>query len=246
MEAALSDAVLWHDIECGGYDADLPLWRELAASAGGPVLEIGAGTGRVTLDLGRRKHPVTALDRDPVLLAALAERAAGLAVETVTADARDFALDSRFGLCLVPMQTVQLLGGPDGRERFLACAHRHLHRGALLAAALAAPLPEYDRSLPAPLPDLREHDGWVYSSQPVAVHRDGDATVIERVRETVSPDGRRATSTDVIALDPVSPAQLEHEGAAAKFDPLPRRRIAPTAEHVGSDVVVLRVRAQQA
>ena len=240
MDAALADAVLWHDIECGGYDADLPLWRELAAGAAGPVLEIGAGTGRVTLDLARRKHPVTALDCDGELLAALRERAAGLAVDTVTADAREFALDRRFGLCLVPMQAIQLLGGPSARGRFLACAHRHLDPGALLAAALAAPLPEYDRSLPPPLPDLRERDGWVYSSQPVAVRGEGDATVIERVRETVSPEGRRATGTDVIALDAVSPAQLEREGIAAGFAPLPRRRIAPTAEHVGSDVVVLR------
>ena len=24
--------VIWHDIECGGYDVDLPLWRELAGT----------------------------------------------------------------------------------------------------------------------------------------------------------------------------------------------------------------------
>jgi diacylglycerol kinase family enzyme len=34
--------VLWHDIECGRYAQDLPLWRELAAQAGGPVLDLGA------------------------------------------------------------------------------------------------------------------------------------------------------------------------------------------------------------
>src|SRR5205085_9457771 len=101
----------------GGYDADLPLWRELAASAGGAVLEIGAGTGRVTLDLARRKHPVTALDCDGELLAALANRAADLPVDTVTADAREFVLGGRYGVCLVPMQTIQLLGGPEGRGR---------------------------------------------------------------------------------------------------------------------------------
>ena len=39
------ELVVWHDLECGGYDADLPLWRELAADADGPVLDLGAGTG---------------------------------------------------------------------------------------------------------------------------------------------------------------------------------------------------------
>ena len=41
--------VVWHDVECGGYDADLTLWQELAREAGGPVLDVGAGTGRVAL-----------------------------------------------------------------------------------------------------------------------------------------------------------------------------------------------------
>jgi len=34
---------IWHDIECGAYTADLPLWEELAG--GGRVLDVGAGTG---------------------------------------------------------------------------------------------------------------------------------------------------------------------------------------------------------
>jgi SAM-dependent methyltransferase len=242
MEPALADPVLWHDLECGSYAADLPLWRELAgAAASGPVLEIGAGTGRVALDLAGRGHEVTALDNDGALLDALRARATeAVAVEAVTADARDFALGRRFGLCVVPMQTIQLLGGPAGRASFLACAYRHLVRGGLLAAALAEPLPEYDSSLAPPLPDLRERDGWVYSSQPVAVWQDGDATAIERVRETVSPAGEHSTSAYVVHLDLLSPAELERESAVVGFEPLPRRRIAPTAEHVGSDVVVVR------
>ena len=58
-------AVIWHDVECGAYDADLALWRELAAAAGGPILDVGAGTGRVALDLARHGHEVVALDSDP-------------------------------------------------------------------------------------------------------------------------------------------------------------------------------------
>ena len=75
--------VVWHDLECGSYRADLPLWRELAAEGAArlrerrePVLDVGAGTGRVALDLAARGPRVTALDRDAELLAALRERAA--------------------------------------------------------------------------------------------------------------------------------------------------------------------------
>ena len=62
--------VIWHDLECGGYRADLPLWRELAAStATGPAAAPGcstsaAGSGRVAIDLARAGHRVTALDAD--------------------------------------------------------------------------------------------------------------------------------------------------------------------------------------
>ena len=59
MRAMRDEAVIWHDVECGAYAADLPLWRELAAGRSGPVLEIGCGTGRVALDLARDGHAVT-------------------------------------------------------------------------------------------------------------------------------------------------------------------------------------------
>src|SRR5690242_16623567 len=106
--------VLWHDLECGSYREDKPFWRSLAARQGGPILDIGAGTGRIAIDLCRQGHSVTALDSDAELLAELARRADGCALDTVRADARDFELGRRFPLCVVPMQTIQLLGGRDG------------------------------------------------------------------------------------------------------------------------------------
>ena len=51
--------VVWHDLECSGYDEDLPLWHALAAETGGPVLDVGAGTGRVSLELADAGVPVS-------------------------------------------------------------------------------------------------------------------------------------------------------------------------------------------
>ncbi len=113
---------IWHDLECGAYAEDLGLWRALVDAHGEPVLDVGAGTGRIALDLARRGARVTALDRDPELLAELRRRGEGLPLDTVEADAREFALGRRFPLCIVPMQTIQLLDGPAGRAAFLTCA----------------------------------------------------------------------------------------------------------------------------
>ena len=235
------NGVIWHDLECGAYVTDLPLWRELAEQCGGPVLDVGAGTGRVSLDLAQRGHEVVAVDVDAELLAALRERAGDLPVETVTADARDLDLgDRRFALVIVPMQTFQLFGGPDGRAAFLRAAQRHLAPGGLLAAALADPLDgvEDDRTEP-PLPDMREVDGVVYHSQVVTLRLLDDATQIERIRQTVGPDGSRTADGNVVTLDDIDATTVAAEAAPLGFDALPPRHVAMTEDYVGSEVVVL-------
>jgi SAM-dependent methyltransferase len=248
--------VLWHDIECGGYHLDLPLWRELADRQATPaldggrrgprrctVLDVGAGTGRVALDLAGFGHEVVALDREAALLDALRRRAERrrLDVDTVRADARDFALDRRFALVIVPMQTIQLLGGAEGRGRFLACARAHLEDGGLLAIALADALEAFDaeHSQP-PAPDLREIDGVIYASRPVAIRDLGSRAAIERVREVVQRDGTRTLSDDVVELDRVTPRELAAEAATHGLRARPPARIAPSDEYVGSTVVILR------
>ena len=237
--ATFSPLVVWHDIECGGYRADLPLWRQLACAEAGPVLDVGAGTGRVTLDLARAGHSVTALDREPELLEVLRGRAAGLPVQTALADAAAFALERRFGLVLVPMQTIQLLGERAG---LLASAHRQLALGGLLAVAITTALEDFDglaeESLPHP--DVGSLDGWRFASQPTAVHTLPSTTRIERVRRAVSPAGSVSVQDDAIELAHLSVEQLEAEGRAAGFAAEPARRIASTADHVGAEVVMLR------
>jgi SAM-dependent methyltransferase len=236
-------AVLWHDLECGRYAADLPLWRELAGEHGAPVLDVGAGTGRVALDLARAGHAVLALDCDAELLAALRERAAAarLPVETALADARSFSLDGRrFRLILAPMQTIQLLGGPEGRVAFLRRAAAHLAPGGLLACALADALEGFDAEhTEPPLPHVLERDGWIYASQPVAVRPDDDGTTIERIRQTVAPDGARTAEGDAVRLDRLHAEGLEAEALAAGLKLAGRRFVEMTDEHVGSEVVLL-------
>lgn len=243
-------AVIWHDVECGCYVEDLPLWRSLAASYGDPVLDVGAGTGRVTLDLARAGYRVTALDRDPDLIDELERRlgrnsnivGVSSQVTTAVADAREFDLgERRFPLVIVPMQTIQLLGGVAGRASFLRCARRHLVAGGALAVAIAEVLELYEvvDGAPMPLPDVREVDGIVYSSQPTAVRADRGGFVLERRREIVGLEGDMTVEENVIRLDRLTVRGLEREGVAAGFERGGRAHVPATEDYSGSAVVVL-------
>jgi SAM-dependent methyltransferase len=241
----VNEAVIWHELECGPYRADLGLWRELARQYGGPVLDVGAGVGRVALALARDGHQVVALDRDAALLVELERRIAAAppspgSVETVAADARTFALDRSFALVIVPMQTLQLLGGRDGRLAFFARVHSHLAPGGLIAAAVATELEPFELQDggPAPLPDVGERDGHVFFSQPTAVRRDGDGFVLERRRDTVGPDGEWRRSHDTIRLDQVTLPALRSEAATEGLLDAGVRTIAATDEHVASEVIM--------
>jgi len=232
-------SVAWHDVENGSYDADLFLWRELADAAGGAILDLGAGTGRVARDLAARGHELVALDTDPDLLAVLQERTAD--VQTVQADARSFELDRSFALVIAPMQLAQILGGPDGRIAMLERAHAHMTPGATFAAALTD-LREVilDETASPPLPDMLERGGWVFSSQPVALAMDDDGLVVERRRQAVSPSGELEETMATIAFDFVSTGRFEAEASSVGLEPIGRREVPETLDHFGSTVVICR------
>jgi SAM-dependent methyltransferase len=239
-------AVVWHDLECGRYRQDLTLWLELAAElvgAGEALLDVGSGTGRVSVPLAKAGHHVVALDRDHELLTELERRAAGLPIETVCADARDFAIAGRaFPLIIVPMQTIQLLGGPTAHTSFFRRARAQLSATGRVAVAIAASEDfeefEWQDGDLGPLPDIAEIAGRAYFSQPTAVRRVENTFVLERHREIVDADGVRDGSDDRIALDIMTVADLERAAAAVGLKALASRRIEPTDEHIGSEVVI--------
>jgi SAM-dependent methyltransferase len=237
MVGVTTASVTWHDVETGTYEADLPLWRELAAATPGPILDLGAGTGRVAIDLAARGHEVVALDTDGALLAALVERQPS--IKTIQTDARSFELDTSFGLVLATMQLVQILGGHEGRVAMLERVRRHLRPDGTFAAALADPheATTGEHTEP-PLPDMLERDGWVFSSQPVSVQEQNGRLVVSRRRQAVSPRGDLEEELVEIALDMVAVDQFEDEASSAGLAPVERRVVGETPDHIGSTVVV--------
>ncbi len=230
-----AETVIWHDLECGGYRADLPQWHALAAGCDGPLLDVGAGTGRVALSLARGGHAVIALERDRVLATELERRAAGLAIEVICGDACSFTLAAPVSLAIVPMQTIHLLGD---RGAFLRCARRGLSRGGVLAVSLLGDGVEpFELELE---PDTVCHGSVSYESTPTALRRGGGAIVLER-RRTRRSGSERRSQTDLVRLRECDRATLEREAALAGFRPAGVRTVAPTVEHAGSAIVCLAV-----
>jgi SAM-dependent methyltransferase len=244
MDAPPGDTtVLWHDVECGSYSADLPLWRELAAEARGPVLDLGCGTGRVTLELSEHGYEVTGLDIEPRFIQELRRRALEreLPASAVVGDARELRLGRTFALVLAPMQLVQVVGGSAARVALLRGVRRHLIPGGVFAAAITPPDSTLvvEDQVPA-LPDVLERHGWVLSSYPLEIRVEERGVAVERLRQLVSPAGELSEERGTVWLHGVTAAGLEAEARRAGLTPAARGQIAETADHVGSTVVILK------
>lgn len=237
----MSSATIWHEVECGGYAADFSAWERLAAPIAGPLLELGCGMGRVALRLAERGHEVWAVDADAALLEALQARAAsrGLSVRAIHADVRALELGREFELILAPMQLLQVLGSATARRMALERAADHLKPRGRLAAAIVEPPPPTPAGPAAALPDIRELDGWVYSSLPAVEVSAGGQLEIRRRRQAVSPGGSLSEEESTERLDALGADGLEAEAATMGLRPAARLEVPPADGYFGSTVVVL-------
>jgi SAM-dependent methyltransferase len=234
-----SEAAIWHDVECGAYTADLRVWEALADRCGDPILELGAGTGRLAIYLARRGHRMIGLDSDPTLIAAQGERAAGLPVTPLLADARGFELPEPVALALAPMQLLQMLADRAERLACLDSLAAQLLPGGRVAAAMVEGMPEPEEEGEPLLPDVREVDGWVYSSLPLEAVVGPERIVVHRLRQKVSPAGELTDYPDSVTICTLTADELEAEAAEVGLVAVERLYVAATDDHVGSTVVVL-------
>ena len=131
------------------YDAyvtttsDIPFFVEIARQSTGPVLELMAGTGRVSVPLVEAGVDLTCVDLSAPMLAHLAEKLAarGLSAQLEVQDIRVLDLSGRrFDLALLPFQAFGELVSPADQRQALERVHTHLLPGGRFICTLHNPL----------------------------------------------------------------------------------------------------------
>ena len=165
------------DREAASYDA---IFRDrVSPDRRARIVEMGAGTGQIAIRLARLGWPITALDVSPAMLAFAAATAAGVPLDTLCVDMRDFTVAERFDAALCPLGTFAML--PDD-----ASAVAHL-RAAAAALAPGAPYVLDLTLTESPGEPASPGDSW-------SMQRDG-------VEVQASPQ-------EIVVIDPELPAPL--------------------------------------
>jgi SAM-dependent methyltransferase len=145
----------WGDADLASlYDAfpftdDLAFYAGLADIQGGPVLELGCGSGRVLVPLAHAGHQVVGVDTSPYMLALARDKLTSAGPEVaarvrlVQDDVRHLELSERFDLAIIAVKTFAYLITRHDQQRALAAVAAHLRPGGLLAIDLLNPTPDW-------------------------------------------------------------------------------------------------------
>ena len=130
------------------FTEDLPLWADMARESGGPILELGCGSGRVLLHLAREGFETTGVDSSPSMLALARRRLArqpSIAgrISLLEENFTSLRTGRTYPLILLPFNTFSYMVDPPDVRDALETISLHLAPGGRAAFALPNPIPLY-------------------------------------------------------------------------------------------------------
>lgn len=138
----------WYDAEYVHIRADVPLYRGVAREARGPILELAAGTGRLSFPMAEAGATVLATDLGPSMIARAEEKLARSEPELrgrlrfEVADMRSLRLDARFDRVVLGFNGLMHMLEDDHVDAVLATARHHLAPGGRFHLDLFTPYPQ--------------------------------------------------------------------------------------------------------
>ena len=134
-----------YDAWCLEVTEDIPFYLGVTEGVQTPIVEIGAGTGRITLALAAAGRNVIAVDRSTSMLNQLAKKAVEAQltdlIEVRSADLLELKLTGKFERVLIPFRTLLHLRNDVERLQALGIARGLLKRKGLLAFDVFTPTP---------------------------------------------------------------------------------------------------------
>ena len=133
--ALYTDPTLYDSLfPAGSETASEQFYLEEARRGGGSVLELGCGSGRLTVGLARAGVELVGLDLSEMMLEAARAKAAaaGVAIRFVQGDMRSFEMEERFSAILIPGNSLLHMLTIADLQRCLSCVRRHLAPGGRL------------------------------------------------------------------------------------------------------------------
>ena len=134
-----------YDLMLGALDFDLPFWLQTGREAGGPVLDLGCGTGRVLVPLLEAGVDADGTDLfEPMLeLAKRKATAKGFHAHLVVSDMSDFRMPRRYARIFLAFNTFAHADTTEAQLATLRRCHDHLLPGGALVIHMSYPGPRY-------------------------------------------------------------------------------------------------------
>jgi SAM-dependent methyltransferase len=209
--AEYADPVLY-DLENVPFEPDGPFLLDLAQRQGGPALELGCGTGRITIPLAQNGVDITGLDVVPAMVARARHKAGDLPIRWVVADARGFHLGQLFQLIFETGSVFQHVLERSDQEAYLACVRRHLAPGGLFVVGVMFPHPGQLASVEAEQ-EWFSYDGpegqEVRVSGTEAYDPLRQVKLETAIRRIASPDGNETVHVAPLRLRYTFPQEME-------------------------------------
>lgn len=114
---------------------DVAMYKDFALRFGGPILEVGCGTGRVLVPVAQTGLEIDGIDLSEPMLSVLREKLSkeNIKSQVQHADMRSFALEKRYKLITIPFRSMQHMISSDDKLNALMIAKEHLsHNGRLI------------------------------------------------------------------------------------------------------------------
>jgi SAM-dependent methyltransferase len=131
-----------YDLENQDFAPDGQFFLDYAKKVSGSVLELGCGSGRVTIPLAQNDVPITGLDIVPAMIEKAKQKAGDLPILWVVDDIRQFHLDQKYQLIFETGSVFHHLLSRVDQEQYLARVREHLDDNGKFILCLIFPHPE--------------------------------------------------------------------------------------------------------